>query len=277
MQVSTNQENAIPSLLIVWSEPDGGRVDEFNDWYTHVHCHDVMRLDSSVAVQRWKFSEFQLQHHTRFVGPWQRWIAIYEISDTVGNIRDHIDLCFGPEMLISDAISTRNTEDFYFTPADGAKDIAQAFASREGDIIVVGINPSGSRDALVRWYRETYMPATLALDGFISGNLFVATDEQLAMAVPAFAVAAIYHVEDAERAIDAFERHLSEPGSILESPLVETAGVKVAAYSPIMKRFTAAYNDALPAEEKAIEDRVRASLGDKIHASEGTTVPFRRP
>ena len=65
---------ALPSIFIVMTEAVEGREDEFNDWYTNIHCHDTMRLKGSVAVQRWKLSRHQLRYNAAHVGPAQRWL-----------------------------------------------------------------------------------------------------------------------------------------------------------------------------------------------------------
>src|SRR4051794_12334159 len=46
----------LSSIFIVMTDAYEGQEDEFNDWYTNIHCHDTMRFKGSVAVQRWKLS-----------------------------------------------------------------------------------------------------------------------------------------------------------------------------------------------------------------------------
>jgi len=67
-----------------------GQEDEFNDWYANIHCHNTMRIEGSVAVQRWERSPYQSQYNAKNIGPIQQWLCIYEMNDTPANIDAHV-------------------------------------------------------------------------------------------------------------------------------------------------------------------------------------------
>ena len=83
-------DKPLASIFIVMTDAYEGQEDEFNDWYTNIHCHDTMRFKGSVAVQRWKLSRHQLRYNAAYFGPWQPWLCIYEVGDTQENIDVHI-------------------------------------------------------------------------------------------------------------------------------------------------------------------------------------------
>jgi hypothetical protein len=67
-------------LLLTFSNPAGGREDEFNDWYTHTHLDEVL-----AAVPGFKSAQrFRLEPGTRMTGdtpdaPY-RYLALYEVE-----------------------------------------------------------------------------------------------------------------------------------------------------------------------------------------------------
>lgn len=133
-----SSKEPLSSIFIVMTEAVDGQEDEFNDWYTNIHCHDTMRLKGSVAVQRWKLSRYQLRYNAAHVGPSQRWMCIYELNDTQQNIDDHVAQCFTDAMPISSALRADLAEDFYYVPVDEHKRAVETFASRDGDVSLSG-------------------------------------------------------------------------------------------------------------------------------------------
>jgi len=257
---------AVPSIFIVMTEAYEGQEDEFNDWYTNIHCHDTMRIKGSVAVQRWKLSRYQLRYNAAHVGPPQRWLCIYEINDIQANIDAHLADCFTDRMPITSAQRLESAEDFYYVPAEKGMTAVETFASRGGDLITIRMNARPGKDAeFSKWYRETYLPKTLKLIGFVAGDLYRTADLQLIDAPPPFRFTAVYHVADPMIAVESLDSHLANPGTILDCPLVDPASVRVACYSPITNRFTAVQALNLPPAQRALEDRFRANMGDRRH------------
>lgn len=90
-------------ILLAMTNPVEGQEDEFNDWYTNRHLHDVVKAPGIVAAQR-----FALDDQQRYGPPYPfKYLAIYEIdSDDVQGVIDYIDKVIGSdEMPISGAMS----------------------------------------------------------------------------------------------------------------------------------------------------------------------------
>ena len=256
--------SALPSIFLVTTEPNPGEEDEFNDWYTHIHCHDIMRLKGSVAVQRYKQSRHQLQYNRAHVGPKPRWLTIYELADTQQNIDDHVEQCFTERMPITAALDLGGGEDYYYIPVEPGPDAVERFAARGGEVLTLRMNATPGREAeFVKWFCDDYLPRTLKLVGFAAGDLYRIADIQLMNRPAPFEFVAVYHIADAMMAIESFDSHLAQPGTPLDSPLVIGPRVRIAAYTPITSRLTAEQVRRLTPAQKALEDRFRAGMAGR--------------
>ena len=266
---AAQKKAALPSIFIVMTEAVEGQEDEFNDWYTNIHCHDTMRFKGSVAVQRWKLSPYQLRYNAKFVGPEQQWLCIYEMTDTQENIDVHVETCFTDLLPITSAQRIDKAEDFYYVPAGGTKNAVEAFNSRDGDVLLIRMNALKGKEAeFVRWYRELYLPRTLKLIGFVDGELYKAADIQLIDAVPRFQFSAVYHIADSMVAVESLDAHLAQAGTILDCPFVDPTSIGIACYGAITNRFTAEQANSLPPVQRKLEDDFRANMGDRRHLTE---------
>ncbi len=63
------------SLLVVMTNPQDGKEDEYNAWYTDVHVREVVDIPGFVSAQRFKLADAQM-------GPQgdHRYLAIYEVE-----------------------------------------------------------------------------------------------------------------------------------------------------------------------------------------------------
>jgi len=259
----------LSSIFIVMTEAVDGEEDEFNDWYTNIHCHDTMRLKGSVATQRWKLSPYQLRYNARLIGPEQRWLCIYELNDTQQNIDDHVEQCFSDRMPITSAQRIDKAEDFYYVPVAGAKPAVETYNSRDGDVLLIRANPlPGKEEEFARWYRDEYLPRTLKLTGFIDGELYRPADIQLIDATPRYHFSAVYHIADPMVAVESLDSHLAQAGTIIDCPFVEPNSIGIACYTVITNRFTSEQAHNLPPAQKKLEDDFRANMGDRRHWGE---------
>jgi len=266
---AVRKDAALSSIFIVMTEAVEGQEDEFNDWYTNIHCHDTMRFKGSVATQRWKLAPYQLRYNARFNGPEQQWLCIYEMTDTQENIDVHVETCFTDLLPITSAQRIDKAEDFYYVPAGGTKSAVEAYNARDSDVLLIRMNALKGKEAeLVRWYREEYLPRTLKLIGFTDGELYKAADIQLIDAVPRYQFSAVYHIADAMVAVESLDSHLAQPGTILDCPFADPASIGVACYSAITNRFTSEQAHHLPAVQRRLEDEFRANMGDRRHMTE---------
>jgi len=256
----------LASIFLVTTEPNPGEEDEFNDWYTHIHCHDIMRLKGSIAVQRFKQSRHQLQYNAAHIGPRPRWLAIYELGDTQQNLDDHVEQCFTDQMPITAALNLAGGEDYYYVPAEKGVNAVENFAARGGDVLTVRMNAlPGKENEFIKWYRETYLPRTLKLVGFVAGDLYRLADIQLMSAKAPFEFVAVYHLADSMMAIESLDSHLAQSGTLLDNSLIDGAGVRIAAYIPITSRLTAKQARKLTPAQRALEDQFRAGMAGRRH------------
>jgi len=259
----------LSSIFIVMTEAVDGEEDEFNDWYTNIHCHDTMRLKGCVATQRWKLSPYQLRYNARLIGPEQRWLCIYELNDTQQNIDDHVEQCFSDRMPITSAQRIDKAEDFYYVPVAGAKPAVETYNSRDGDVLLIRANAlPGKEEEFARWYRDEYLPRTLKLTGFIDGELYRPADIQLIDATPRYHFSAVYHVADPMVAVESLDSHLAQAGTIIDCPFVDPNSIGIACYTVITNRFTSEQAHNLPPAQKKLEDDFRANMGDRRHWGE---------
>ena len=87
--------------LVVFTNPKGGREDEYNDWYDNIHLDDVLRVPGFYRAQR-----FETARTLPGAEPTHKYLAIYEFES------DDLDATFElffkatntPAMMISDAL-----------------------------------------------------------------------------------------------------------------------------------------------------------------------------
>ena len=268
---------AIPSIFLVMTDANPGQEDEFNDWYTNIHCHDIMRLKGSIAVQRFKLSPYQLRYNAANFGPAQPYLCIYELGDTQQNIDDHVEQCFSDAMPITSALRLDASEDFYYLNVDANKNPVESYGPRGGHVLTIRMNVLPGKEAeFEQWYTREYLPRSLRLIGFESGDLYRAADIQLVTSPPTFAHSAVYHVADPMVAIESLDSHLAQAGTILDCPLVDRAGIRIAVYSPITSRLTAEQVRNQSPEQQALEDRIRAGMAGRRHMNEGAGMKLKR-
>ena len=159
------------------------------------------------------------------------------------------------------ALNLGGGEAYYYVAIDKGVNAVELFAARGGDVLTVRMNARPGKEAeFITWFRTDYLPRTLKLVGFIAGDLYRTADLQLVSHAAPFEFVAVYHLGDAMMAIESFDSHLAQPGTILDSELVDGAGVMIAAYTPISSRLTAEQARNLTPAQKALEDRFRAAM-----------------
>ena len=62
-------------ILVAMTNPNDGRDDDFNDWYSNTHVHEVVAIPGFVSAQRFKLSPEQAGDGSEF-----EYLAIYEIE-----------------------------------------------------------------------------------------------------------------------------------------------------------------------------------------------------
>jgi hypothetical protein len=90
-------------VFVVMTNAAPGRDDEFNDWYSNVHVHDVVKVPGIVAARRYVLNDVQ----RRELPPNQpRYLALYDIQ--TDDLRKTLGVLAAragtPEMPTSDAL-----------------------------------------------------------------------------------------------------------------------------------------------------------------------------
>lgn len=72
--------------FVVYSNPEAGREQEYNDWYSNQHMKDLLAIPGVIAARRFKISATQIREA---VQPY-RYLAIYDIEadDVPGFIKE---------------------------------------------------------------------------------------------------------------------------------------------------------------------------------------------
>jgi hypothetical protein len=63
------------SFLIHFTNPVKGREDEYNNWYSNRHLHDIVSMDGFTAAQRFQFTPSGMATENPF-----RYLAIYRAA-----------------------------------------------------------------------------------------------------------------------------------------------------------------------------------------------------
>jgi NADPH:quinone reductase-like Zn-dependent oxidoreductase len=102
-----------PALLIARLNEAPGHAREFEDWYTHVHLRDVLRMPGSVSAQRFR----RLQPHaiTR-PSPGFTYLPVYDVDDPEGLSAAHAAAAGTDRMVMSAAADLRKVSIHYFYP-----------------------------------------------------------------------------------------------------------------------------------------------------------------
>jgi hypothetical protein len=86
----TSHHRAVPrgdsmakGVLLVMTEPLPGKEDEFNDWYSNVHLHELVKVPGIAAAQR-----FEAVPWSNGAVPAQRYLAVYEFDADVEEVKE---------------------------------------------------------------------------------------------------------------------------------------------------------------------------------------------
>ena len=110
------------AVLVVLTQPDPEREDEFNEWYDDIHLPEVLAVPGINAATRYRVSDVQV----RGMDPSHRYLSIYEVDGD--DPRQLLRTLFGAAdgMAMSDAMDLTTARAFIYeeiTPrrtADGS-------------------------------------------------------------------------------------------------------------------------------------------------------------
>ncbi|MCH9675347.1 MAG: hypothetical protein K0U93_28170 [Gammaproteobacteria bacterium] len=86
--------------LVVMTNAQDGKDDEFNEWYTNVHLTEVLGVDGFVAAQRFKLADAKFGGASKY-----NYLALYEIeTDDLQGSLDALKKA-APKMQMSEAMA----------------------------------------------------------------------------------------------------------------------------------------------------------------------------
>jgi hypothetical protein len=106
-------------VFVVFSEPAEDQEEEYNDWYSNTHIHDLLKIPGLVRASRYVLSEGVVSSTGPNASPsapsGQKYLALYEIeADDVSYVPDAImELGRSGQMPLHPALSNVNRG--YFT------------------------------------------------------------------------------------------------------------------------------------------------------------------
>ena len=250
-------------VLIVFQNPEPGRLVPYDDWYTNVHIRDAMRLPSGIAVQRFMTAEDQpvLDGETIDAGYFAH--TIYEWTSAIESAAEHDSKAGTPGMEISRFGCFDGLRDYYYSPIFLSHDWNAADGFRRGTDILTAliVPPQGGEAEFLAWFRDVHAPATLALAGFASAALFELHEAQSLPGKFRFGLAAVYGLDDRRAALAAWgARHDARDPLDLSTHAQE---VEQTCWQPRIARLLAEWVHNPSPKDVAEEERAR-------YASRGT-------
>lgn len=162
----------IEALLVVLTNAVAGRDEDFNDWYTHIHTRDALRCRGSIAQQRFRFAQEQVQDFPD--GYMARYLALYEVYDAERFVQEHIDQAATPRMEVENSIDTSRINDFHYYPLQFRDKAPRTF--QDGSVVLEQMKAKPGQEAALReWYHNIYLPARFRQQGIITAS-FLAFD-----------------------------------------------------------------------------------------------------
>ena len=225
-------------ILLVFTNPLEGEHDRFNDWYTNVHIRDVMRMPTSIAVQR--FRQGADQPDPALTSPFA-YLAMYEVDDTVKCTKAH-EAAMTPLLPLSDTFDLTSPASYYrvrsFVTAD-------PLASREGGLIVIQF------DGL---YDLARAAGLVGRHGVLSAAHVEACGDQLIDRDPVSRELVLLRLTDTVAAVKAW-------------PELQLASRITAAslYHPLIGRLTADEVANASSAGQGREERARSALENRQH------------
>jgi len=167
--------------LIVFSRPTAGREAEFNDWYTHRHVGDLLKVPGVVAGQRFRLA---LDLSSPAGVPPYLVIFDYRTRDLGGLASETIRRMQQKVFVPSDSMDYAALASAIYRPLGpmvraSAPQPATPVAGKpvRHYVMVVLSNPVAGKEAdYNRWYDSQHIPDVLRVPGFQSAQRFVAIE-----------------------------------------------------------------------------------------------------
>lgn len=161
--------------LLVFSNPVPGQEQAYDEWYTQVHIHDLLKVPGVQTAQRHRsLPELSRSPLAGFVAEYR--IATGDIDATIGEIRRRLGT---PEMPMSDAFDRASASFIVLEPVGPAQE-SEAELQPDASVRAVSFvlsNPvAGREDEYAAWYDGTHIPDLLRVPGYRRGQRFKVLD-----------------------------------------------------------------------------------------------------
>lgn len=254
----------LESILIVFQNPQEGRRDSYDDWYTNVHIRDAMRLDGAIATQRFITADEQPVIGGAKVLPGYFAHTIYEWESAARSVAGHSERAGTPLMEITGDCSFAGLRDYFFRPVFLSHGWTREAGFRRGASVMTALilPRAGDERRFMRWFEDAHVPAILKRDGIGSAGLF-SYHEQQSLPVPLrFPLVAVYGVTDRAAAVRAWsvEAGTGSPADLA----AKTREIEIGCWQPRTERLRAervADPDVAAAAEEA---RARKTYADRF-------------
>src|SRR5262249_18583534 len=143
--------------FVVLTNPVAGKEDEYNEWYSKQHIHDVVRAPQISAARRFQIAPMSQKAGDKLGF---KYVALYEceaneapeIAAGIGALRDE------GRMPVSDALDRDTTRAVYFEEMASTGFVEDAHAGATPGVLIVLANAAEGRDAdLMDWYGNRHI------------------------------------------------------------------------------------------------------------------------
>lgn len=127
------QSRIPPALLIARLNAAPGRKREFENWYTHVHLRDVLRMQGSVSAQRF----WQPRPHPTARQPSEfTYLTVYDVDDAEALTAAHTAAAGTDRLVMSAAADLREVSVHYYNPQVALDPQSNVSASATGALLI---------------------------------------------------------------------------------------------------------------------------------------------
>lgn len=254
--------NGMKSFLIVQQNAYPGRAQEFNDWYTNVHIRDLMRMEGSIAVQRFALAPNQLTLRGRSVACQMQYFTVYELESHRQMIDAQRRDAFTDRLLVSNSGDLRDVFVYFFDPVHLTSDWSVEAGLRLGrDVFLcqVRIKQEDER-RFEEWFQRTHVTTLGGRSGYGSISLLRIAREQMAVVgVPCqYTHVVLYGLTDLTSAILSWQQmHEGDSEGDLS---IQVPYPTITAYTQVIPRLLASSVRSPTQEAADAERRTRSSL-----------------
>lgn len=252
----------IEAVLVVLTNAVAGREIDFDDWYTNIHVRDALRFRGSIAAQRFKWAENQVQDYPQGYG-WD-YMALYDVFDPVRFSQEHIENALTQRMMVTDAIRMDGLNDYHYFPLQFRDNCPGT--PHDGGVIMEQIKVAkGDEAAFISWYNDNYFNMACARSGVRKGAFMKFLPHgQLVDMVPVHNFVATWHLDD-----DLVVYDWLRDNSLKSCAFVDQPSLSVTCWEPVTPKITEDEVIYTSAAALGAEEHARAKMGSQVMTDRG--------